>query len=812
VRSFRPALRTAFRSLVKSPGYASATVLILALGVGANAAIFSIVRTTLLGDLPFPDGDRIVQIWETQAGSEGQSSVSLPDFLDLRAQADSFESTAALWFGNRNLQSGGEPERIEVLETTASFFEVLGVAPARGRFYTEAEELPGAAPAVVLSDRFWRRRFAADPGVVGGTVVLDGAAHTVIGIAPAPLRYPLSGVGVAAFLPHRPPSWASGRGSHYLLVLAKRRADVSLERARMQLDQIAARIASEPGSAHAGRGIQMRALADQVRGPVRQPLLLLFGAVGVVLAIACANLIGLALARASARRRDVSIRAALGASRAQLAREFLAESALLAVGGCVAGALLAHAILVGVRTYAEATLPRLGTLELDGPVFLFLLALAAASAILFGLVPAWMVSRDALGRDLVETSARATGGRERKRTRQALVATQLALSVTLLVGAGLLIRSFFRLQATSPGFDRVGVLTLHLNPARTAYDDESVTPRLLAPLLERVRALPGVEAAGVVSLLPMQAWGFRTGYWIDGLERPRPGEEWHVETRAASPGAFEALGVPLRAGRLLTETDAPPPGVRDGPYVCVVNEAFVRRHFPDGRALERRVHFSEESYATIVGVVGDTRQAGLDREPMPELTTSYADRRNAGYFLFDTVLVVRTSLPPASLTPAVRAAVHAVDPAQPIHTVRTLGEVVHESLGERRFHLLLFAAFAAVAVALAGTGLYALISYLVAQRTREVGVRMALGATAGEIARWVMRDGLALAGAGVVVGLGGGWAASRLVASQLVGVHPLDAATWGAVIAFLVLVALAASYAPAARAARVDPIQVLRQE
>jgi predicted permease len=804
-------LRSAARALARSPAYATATVVILALGVGANAAIFSIVRTTLLGELPFPDGDRIVQIWETQAEGDGQSSVSLPDFLGLRAHADSFESMAALWYGNRNLQGAGEPERIEILETTASFFDVLGLAPARGRFYTEAEEQAGAAPAVVLSDRFWRRRFAADPEVVGRTIVLDGAAHTVVGIAPAPLRYPLSGDGVAAFLPHRPPEWAT-RGSHYLLLLAKRRAEASAERARQQLDQIAARVASEPGSGHAGRGLQMRALADAVRGPVRKPLLLLFGAVGVVLAIACANLIGLALARAAARRRDVSIRAALGASRVQLAREFLAESSLLAAGGCLAGALLAHAILIGVRTYAEATLPRLGTLEIDGSVFLFLVALAAASAILFGLVPAWMVSRDSLGRDLVETSARTTGGRERQRTRQALVATQLALSVTLLVSAGLLIRTFFRLQATSPGFDRVGVLTLHLNPARTVYDDQSVTPRLLAPLLERVRAVPGVDAAGVVSLLPMQAWGFRTGYWIDGLERPRAGEEWTVEVRAASPGAFEALGVPLRAGRLLTESDGPPPGASGAPYVCVVNEAFVRRHFPDGRALDRRVRFSEESYATIVGVVGDTRQGGLDQAPMPELTTSYTDWRNAGYFLFDTVLVIRTSLPPASLTSAVRAAVRAVDPAQPIHTVRTLGEVVHESLAERRFHLLLFAAFAAVAIALAGTGLYALVAYLVAQRTREIGVRMALGATAGEIARWVMRDGLALAGAGVLLGVGGGWAASRLVASQLVGVHPLDATTWSAVIAFLVLVALAASYAPAARAARVDPIQVLRQE
>jgi putative ABC transport system permease protein len=489
--AFVHALRTAWRSLAKSPGYATATVLILALGVGANAAIFSIVRTTLLGELPFRDADRIVRIYETYSNGEGRGSVSLPNYRDWRAEADSFEAMGAQWWSSRNLQGVDEPERIEVMESTASLFDVLGAKPALGRFFTENEERPEAAPTVVLTDRFWRRQFAADPGVVGRTIVLDGAAHTIVGVAPAPFRYPIYGKGVDAYLPHRPPPWA-GRGSHYLGVLGRLRADVTLARATEQLELISTRLAKEHPEEQGGRSVELRTFAETVRGPVRQTLVTLFGAVGVVLAIACANLIGLALARAAARRRDVSIRAALGASRAQLAREFVAESALVAAAGVAAGALLAQLLLAVVRPYAAESLPNLGALELDGPAFLLLVALAGSTAVLFGLVPAWAVSSDAVGRDLVETSARTTAGRGRQRARRALVATQIALSVTLLVGAGLLLRTYFRLQATSPGFDKVGVLTLHLNPAKSVYEDAAVTPKLLAPLLERVRALPGV--------------------------------------------------------------------------------------------------------------------------------------------------------------------------------------------------------------------------------------------------------------------------------------------------------------------------------
>jgi predicted permease len=809
VRALLSDLRLAARNLARRPGYAAATIAILALGVGANAAIFSIVKATLLAPLPFPDSDRLVRIWETYSKGEGRGAVSLPNFRDWRAEADAFESMAAYWFSSRNVQGVAEPERIEVIESTASFFDVLGAQPALGRFYTAGEEQLEASPVVVLTDRFWRPRFAADPSIVGRTILLDGIAHPAIGVARAEFDSPVSGTAIQAYLAHRPLPWAESRGAHYMSAIGKLRPGAALATGREQLERIAARLEREHPDQQTGRGVEVETLSGSIRGPVRESLVVLLAAVGLVLAIACANLVGLALARAAGRHREVSIRAALGATHRQLARELLVESLLLAAGGVAAGALVARALLALLAAHAAETLPRLAPIALDRSALLFLAAVGAGTGAIFGLVPAWSATREALGRDLVESSARTTAGRSRQRVRRALVAAQVALSVTLLLGAGLLVRTFLRLQATPPGFDRVGFLSLHLNPAKGIYEDATVTPKLLAPMLERVRALPGVEAAGVVSLLPIQQWGSNTSYTIDGLEPPPPGSDWWVESRAASPGAFEALGIPLVAGRPLAESDV---GAEGRPYVCLVNQAFVRRHFPDGQALERVVRFSSDSFATIVGVVGDTRQAGLDQEPLPELTPSYADPRNGGTFLYDTVLVVRTGLPPASLTPAVRAAIAAVDPAQPIPTVRTLGEVVEESLGERRFNLLLVAAFGAVAIALAATGLYALGAYLVAQRTREFGVRMALGATARTSCARVVREGLGLAALGVALGLAGGFAASRLLASQLAGVHPLDPVTWLAVAGFLVLVALAASAAPALRAARVDAVHVLRQE
>jgi putative ABC transport system permease protein len=808
-------LRQAARSLGRTPGYAAATVVILALGIGANAAIFSIVRTVLLRPLPFADSERLVRVWETYSNGKGVGSVSLPNYRDWREQATSFESMAAHFRGSRNVSGGDEPAKLAAMETTGSFFEVLGAHPIAGRPFTADEERREAAPVVVVGERLWRERYGADPALVGGAILLDGVPHTVVGVLPESFRYPVWGERVEIFVPLRAADGQSSRSNHYLTVIGKLREGIARERADEELAAIAARLAEAYPESMAGRGVQTLGLAENVRSFIERALELLFAAVSVVLLIACINLASLALARAAVREREMTLRAALGATRGRLARGLLAESALLGVGGALLAAVVASALLELAQPLAASTLPDLGPLRLDLPLLGYLLAAGLAAGLLFGVVPAALASRVDLARGLAAATARSTAGRGSHATRRALVAAQVALSLTLLVGAGLLLRTMAKLQATAPGFDRVGVLTLHLTPPQDDRHGERLAERLMTPILERVRALPGVDSAGFLSMLPVQSYGRNTSYTVIGLESPAPGDEWWVETRAASPGAFEALGVPLRAGRLLGKGDATATSADDDatPFSILVNEAFVRRHFPDGNALERRVDFGGNLVTTIVGVYGDTRQGGLDQEPLPEATFAYDDvRLTSSFFSWDAVLVVRSTLPSSSLARSIAAAVRDVDPEQPLHTVRTVEQVLDESLADRSLTMLLLGAFALVAVLLSGTGLYALVAYLVAQRTREVGVRMALGASAREIGRWVLAEGLALTGAGVGFGLAGGWGASQLVASQLHGVHPLDPATWLAVVAFLVLVALAASLAPAARAAAVDPIDALRQQ
>jgi len=813
-RRFRGELAGAWRSLRRSPSYAAAVLVILALGIGANAAIYTIVHRVLLAPLPFPDADRVVRIFETYSRGKGRGTVSMPNFVDWRRESTAFETLALYHRASRNLQDRDAPERLGVLESNAALFEALGARPLLGRLFSAADESPEAPPVVVLSEGFWRRRFGGDRSAVGSRLTLDGVACDVVGVLPNELQFPNWNPTPELYLLHRPTAeTAAQRGSHYLDVLGKLRAGATIDDARKQLEQVSLRLESAYPDAQTGRSVQLVPLADSIRGEVKPTLRLLTAAVALVLLIACANLAGLALARGAQRRREISIRAALGASRRDLTVQMLVESSLLGIGGALAGTLVASAVIQLLKPAVAAVLPALGPMRVDLGTFALLLIAGAATGVAFGLLPALVSSGDDPGRDLLEATTRSTGGRGRQRARRLLVAAQIALSLVLLIASGLLLRSFLRLVATPAGFDRVGVLTVHLTPPQTTYEADTLAPRLLTPILRRLEATPGVEHAGLVSLLPVQSWGSNSSYTIDGLEPPAEGDDWWVEVRVVSPDVFAALGVPLVAGRPLSDSDAAVPGAADSvPYPVVVNQAFVRRHFPSGDAVGRLVRFDEQTVATIVGVVGDVRQAGLDREPLPELSFVYNDPRVAGSLFYDVVLVVRATLPPASLTGAVREAVRQVDPTQPLHTVRTLEEVLDRSLASRRLTLGLVAGFGALALLLAGTGLYALISYLVAQRTREVGVRMALGATASSIERTVLGEGAGLAAAGIVVGGVAAWSASSWLRSQLVGVEPLDPLTWGLVVAFLLAVSLTASLAPARRAARTDPAQVLRPE
>jgi putative ABC transport system permease protein len=799
-------LRVALRTLTRSPGFTALVVLTLALGIGANAALFSVVHAVLLRPLPYRQPERLVQIWETFEHGRGTGTVSFPNFRDWQQGVHAFESLAAYGRGSVNLQGAGDPERLSAIDATAGLFPELGVQPLLGRTFQPDEDASQAARVAVISEGLWRRRFGADPAVIGRSLTLDGQPTTVIGVMPASFTFPPGSVSVELWRPYRPDSKMAGeRGAHMLRVVGRLRPEITRERAEEELSAIAAHLAEQYPNEQAGRGVLLRPLHEAVVGTVRPALLLLLGAVGLVLLIACANVANLLLARAAGRRHDVAVRAALGASRWRLARHFLAESLVLAFGGAVLGSLVAYAGLRGFGVLAAGVLPNLGPIRLDGAVFAYLLGVALMTGLGFGLAPALRGSRPDLQRDLVEGGTKSTFGAGHRRLRGALVVAEIALSLVLLAGAGLLLRAFLLLRATPPGFDPQNVLTLHVAVAGHSSGGEAWT-RLLVPALERLRAVPGVLAAGTISVLPIEGWGVNGNFTIEGRPAPPPGDGWRAELRAASPGFPEALGIPLREGRLFTEQDGTP-----GHKTVLINEALARRHFPGLDPLGQRLSLEEIGAYEIVGILGDVRQSGLDREPEPEIHFPYRDTGVMGW-LPDMVLVLKTAVPPESVEAAARAAVAAVDPDQPLYSARTLKEIVADSLADRRLYLALLGTFAGLALVLAAAGIYGVLSHMVTLRTREFGIRMALGARRWDVLRLVLRQGLGLLGLGVGLGLGGALALTRLLQSLLYGVSATDPPTLVGVVAVLSAVALAACLMPARRATRVDPVVALHHE
>ncbi|HYO11973.1 MAG TPA: ABC transporter permease, partial [Thermoanaerobaculia bacterium] len=599
------------------------------------------------------------------------------------------------------------------------------------------------------------------------------------------------------------PEQENARGSHYLGVVGRLKPGMSLEAATAQLVTVAARIEKEHPAEQTGRSVLVQPLRETLVGRVRPTLLILFGAVGLVLLIACANVANLLLARAAVRQREVAVRLALGASRARLVRQFLVESLVLAFAGAALGLLLARWGLDALAPLAADALPVTGEFPLDGRVFGFLLAIAALSGLAFGIVPALQYSRGDVRDSLGEAGGKTTGSGRQQLFRSTLVVLEIAVSLVLLVGAGLLLRGFVRLSGTEPGLVADNVLTAHL-PIPFAQLEGS-TPRMFRPALEKIRAIPGVRSAALVSMLPIQNAWTNSGFAIEGRPEPEPGQEPMAEIRIASPEFFQSLGIPVLRGRDFAEADG-----ESGPPVAIVNDALARQHFPGEAPLGRRLRFGDEA-VTIVGVVGSVRQAGLDRDPLPEIYFPYAAPDAIGW-LGDAVLVVRTAGPPESLADELRAAVRSVDPALPLYDVLTMEAVIEESLAGRRLNLWLLALFAGMALVLAAAGLYGVISYLVAQRTREIGVRIALGAQTRDVVGLVMRQGAGLTGAGIALGLLGAFAFTRVLESLLYGVSARDPLTYATLAAVLAAVALVATWLPARRASRVDPILAIRAE
>jgi putative ABC transport system permease protein len=801
-------IRYAARRLAHSPGFTALAVVVLALGIGGTATAFGVVDAVLLRPLAYPDAGALVRVFSTRGG-DSRWTASPPDFRDWQSRNRSFIHLAATNSGSFALTGEGAAEQLPGAQATGDLFTVLGVAPLLGRTLTPADDAFGGLDVAVLGFGLWRDRFGGDPKVLGRQIRLDGRSYTVIGVMPAGFDYP---DGAELWLPLRfsAADLVTQRGAHYLDVVGRLRPGVAVAAADRDIGTVAGQLAQTYPHSNAAWGATATSLRDAMVGDVRTPLLIVLVAVGLVLLIACTNVAGLLIVRGLSREREVAIRTALGAHRGRLIRGLLTESAVLAVLGGVGGTLLA---LWGTATIAHvsgANIPLLDETRLGGGVFGFIGLVTGLTVLIFGILPAWQTAGAAgLGERLRAGSRGTTGARIR--TRNILVMTQTALAVLLLVGAGLLVRSFARLRAVDPGFDPRHVLSFGVSLPDGAYPRPGQSALFYRQLAERLQGLPGVRSAGAVFGLPLTGFGYSiSASAIDGRTLPDEEQEAKsVQIRVVTPGYFATLGVPVRRGRGIVPADRP-----GAPPVIVVNQAAARLLWPGQEPLGHhltvgtRLGVSEDQAGgEVVGMIGDLKERGLGRAASPTIYLAHAQ-----FPVGSMSVAVRTTEDPLALIPAARAALAATDPNVPWFRVRSMEQLVSASVAQPRLYALLLAVFALVAVALAGVGLYGVLAQTVVQRSRELGVRMALGATGGNVVGLVVGQAARLAAAGVVVGLLAGLAGARLLTSMLFGVQPRDPATFAAVGLGLFGVALVATFVPARRASRVDPMEALRTE
>jgi predicted permease len=802
-------LRYGLRMLMRSPGFTIVAVVALALGIGANSAIFSVVNTVLLRPLPYKNPDALMTVWEeaTHLGFP-YNTPSPANFIDWREQNTVFEGMAALAQRSFNLTGAGEPERFDGRKVSANLFSILGVEPLLGRTFLPEEDKPGSR-VVILSYGVWQRRFGGDTGIIGRALTLNGEPYTVVGVMPATVDLPSMDnwhdqlwVPIALTAEE-----AASRGNHYLEVIARTKPGVTRQQAQAEMTTIAARLEKQYPEENTRVGIRVRQLHEQLVGDIKPALLVLLGAVAFVLLIACANVANLLLARAAVRQKEIALRLALGASRSRLTRQFLTESVLLAGLGGLVGLLFAYIGLNVLKTFIPPSISQAQAINMDAKVLIFTGLISLVTGLIFGLAPATQASNFGLSETLKEGGRDSSAGSRGNRIRGVLVVSEVAVSFLLLIGAGLLINSFLHLRKLDPGYRADHLLTMKVALPETKYPDKERRAPFFRELIRRVQTLPGVESVAVASNLPLTYSGDSMPIGVEGRPDPPPDQSPDVVLRVVSPGYFHTMGIPLAQGRDISEKDTP-----DAVRVVVISEKTARYFWPGQNPIGKRLKpgstTSDSPWREVVGIVKDVRQNDFVAEPKMQM---YMAHEQVGSFAANA-LVVRTQVDPLSLGTAVRKVVWEIDKDQPVSDIRSMEEIVSRAVARQRFSTMLLGIFATLALVLAAVGIYGVMSYSVAQRTREIGIRMALGAQRSDVLKMTVGQGLRLVIMGVAIGLAAAFVLTRVMASLLFGVSATDPITFIIISLVLMAVALIASYIPALRATKVDPMVALHYQ
>ncbi len=804
-------LRFSLRMIAKAPGFSAIVILTLALGIGANTAIFSVVNAVLLAPLPYSQPDKLVMVWsKNDAKGYKIAPVSGGEFAEWKSQSSAFEAMAASSDSLVTLTGSGDPQVVIGYQFSADYFRLLGTRPELGRTFLDSEDKPGAPDVVVLSDAIWRRTFNADPAILGTSIQLNGKPSIVVGVMPPNFKYPSL---VELWTPLGLPDAAlANYDDTPLRIMARLKPGVTVAQAQAQLDAIEQRIAAQHPQTDAGNAVTLVPLREQIAGDVRMPLLILLGAVGLVLLITCANIASLMLARAAGRKKEIAIRTALGGTRWRLIRQFLAESLLLSLAGGALGLLFAigcsnFLLAIFPNNIGNLNIPHVTSIPIDARVFAFALGSAIITGVLFGLAPVLGFKAATSAAAMKDASRGTTMGAAQRRLRSVLVVGEFALAFVLLIGAGLLIASFRNLLRGNLGFDADRVLGVQIFLSINEYPSDKPENRLhfVNEGLARIRQLPGVESVGAAGFMPLSGfWGDRD-FTVEGQPERAAGQKANAKADLITPDYFRALGIPILQGRAFTDQDQ-----NGSPHVVIVNQTLARKEFGTENPIGKRLNFGDSTKPDlweVVGVVSDIHDFGLEEKARGNLYRPFAQ------IPFPLVaFVVRTSGRPASLTSAVKEAIWSVDRNQPIDKIIGLDQLADESLGVRRVSSVLLGGFAALALLLAGLGIYGVTAFSVAQRTHEIGVRMALGAQSENVLKIVLGYGLKIALTGMAIGLAGAFVLSQLVQSLLYGVKPTDAVTFAGTAVLLAVIALVACYVPARRAMRVDPMVALRHE